>query len=122
MLVETADGQEFDEARAVDACENLTTVAGRLKRRPATVHMTLPKDLLALDDHPIGPDFDAAIKLDWLRDDHGIEDSGDSKTRKRNPGMHGVEMAQSKPCLNPREEPPGKQAPDRMPPRSSRSL
>ena len=97
MLVETADGQEFDETRTVHACENLTTVAGRLKRRPATVHMTLPKDLLALDDHPIGPDFDAAIKLDWLRDDHGIEDAGDSDTQKRDPGMHHVDVSHGEP-------------------------
>jgi hypothetical protein len=90
-LVEAPYREILDKARAIDAAELLVSFLVGLKCWPAAFHVSQPKDVRALDDHAIGPDFEAAVELDGLLDDEEVNRADDDQTQKVEPErMRGV--------------------------------
>src|ERR1700722_17753637 len=101
LFIETAHGEKFDEPRAVDARQDLSAVLVRTKFWPFLFHHTEPEGVAAVEDHAVGPDLDAAVKLNWLRHDECVDDGGAGQAGYRDPLIERRGIRQYQPCGEP---------------------
>lgn len=114
QFVEAAHGQILDEARAVDAAQDLIAFLVGTERGPAGCHVSSPENVGALDDQAIRPDLDRAIDLDRLSDDQPVDDRHGEQAGDVEP--HGVNrrMVEQIPTFEPGRCRPREYAPERV--------
>ena len=111
-FVEAAHGQILDEARAIEAAQDLVAFFVGLKGGPATLHVAPPEKVGTFEDHAIGPDFDPAIELKRLGDDQPIDHGHGDQTGEVDPAAVNRRMIKQVPAFVSRRRRPCEQTPD----------
>jgi len=105
-VAEAADGEIVDEARAVDAGQNLIAFFVGMELRPAVFHAGGPEYMRAFEDQAVGADFDLSVEFDRLVDNEPVEDGRRQQAQETHEAVVNRRRAEQQQAFRKREHAP----------------